>query len=86
MFHSILNLLHIPVVTLSQVNAQEDQTSHSDIGAAISVEFPDTDETAVVIIDSIPSGVTLYGSDVSNPYLISNGKAQIPYTTVHVLV
>ena len=72
----------IPVVTLSQVNAQEDQTSHSDIGAAISVEFPDTDETAVVIIDSIPSGVTLYGSDVSNPYLISNGKAQIPYTTV----
>ena len=24
----------------------------------------------------------MYGSDVSNPYLISNGKVQIPYTTV----
>ena len=24
----------------------------------------------------------MYGSDLSNPYLISNGKVQIPYTTV----
>ena len=48
----------VPIITLSQVNAQEDQISHPDIGAAISVEFPDADESAVVIIDSIPSGVT----------------------------
>ena len=49
---------------------------------AISINFPDTDETAVLRFDNIPSGVILYGTDSSNPYNLSNpAQALIPYET-----